>query len=52
MRERWILCLTWLLGWDGLEEGGMGAGGTGKFLVSFCVTGTEDDLWLGAEVDT
>lgn len=29
-----MLCLTWLLGWEGLEEGAMGAGDTGRVLVS------------------
>ena len=32
--ERWMLCLTWLFGCEGLEEGAMGAGDTGRVLVS------------------
>lgn len=52
VRERWMLCLTWLLGWDGLDEGAMGAGGTGRFLVSLSSTGPEDGFWPGVDADT
>lgn len=48
-----MLCLTWLLGWDGLEEGALGAGGTGRFRVSPCTAGTEAEggFWGGAGED-
>lgn len=52
VRERWMLCLTWLLGWEGLEDGALGAGGTGRFLVSFSSVGADEGLWQVAEADT
>lgn len=48
VRERWMLCLTWLLaGWGGLEEGAIGAGATGRVLVSFSGTGGEGEGGVG-----
>ncbi len=52
VRERWMLCLTWLLGWGGLEEGALGAGGTGRFLVSFSSVGVEEGFRHDVEADT
>lgn len=48
-----MLCRTWLLGWDGLEDGALGAGGTGRFRVSACAEDTEADggFWGGAGED-
>lgn len=46
-----MLCLTWVLGWDGLEEGALGAGGTRRFLVSFSNVGAEEGFWLDAEAE-
>lgn len=52
VRERWMLCLTWLLGWEGLEEGALGAGGTSRFLVSFSSVGADGGFWHDAEAET
>lgn len=46
-----MLCLTWVLGWVGLEEGALGAGGTGKFRVSFSTVGVEVVFWDDAAAD-
>lgn len=51
VRERWMLCLTWLLGWEGLEEGALGAGGTSRFRVSFSSVGADEGFWHDAEAD-
>lgn len=34
-----MLCLIWVLGCEGLEDGALGAGGTGRFRVSFSGAG-------------
>lgn len=46
-----MLCLTWVLGWEGLEEGALGAGGTSRFLVSFISVGAEEGFWPDVEAD-
>lgn len=45
VRERWMLCRTWLLGWEGLEGGALGAGVTSSLRVSFSRGGAEDGFW-------
>ena len=37
-----MLCLTWLLVWEGREEGAMGAGATGRVRVSLAAAGLEE----------
>lgn len=38
-----MLCLIWLLGCEGLDEGALGAGGTSRLRVSVSSAGPEDD---------
>lgn len=52
VRVRWMLCLIWVLGWEGLEEGALGAGGTGRFLVSLSSVGAVGGFWPEAEAGT
>ena len=37
-----MLCLTWLLVWEGRELGAMGAGATGRVRVSLAAAGPEE----------
>lgn len=51
-RDFWMLCLIWLLGWDGLDEGALGAGGTSKFRVSFRSAGAGEGFGPDDEAST